>query len=207
MSIVTTKSLYLERRGCEFLQSDPACDKSDVGNYRLVTPGYTVKGKNGLDYCIELSKCEHYRYITKNKNGTVRKHPKKELLHDCTFTASFCYQNERGCWGDLDADRLIWEACADYTEAGILEQINRISAEQYDSIIYCESFEFTAKKTDNFTPSTKIVEWANSHRLNYYHNYDETIVELYTGKYAFDHYEIKEIDEEREQVKIFLRRI
>lgn len=44
--------LYLEKRGCDFSQGDAITKYSDVGNYRVTTTGYNLKGKDGINYFI-----------------------------------------------------------------------------------------------------------------------------------------------------------
>ena len=45
-----TKTLYLEKRGCNFFKNDEINDFSNVGNYRVGSYDYSIKGKDGKTY-------------------------------------------------------------------------------------------------------------------------------------------------------------
>lgn len=68
-------------------------------------------------------------------------------------------------------------------------------------------FEFVQEKGKNFTPSTKIIEFAKKHHLEYFNRYGKTILCFISGECKYSHYEIKEIGNNMEKVTIYLENI
>ena len=127
--------LYFEKRGCNFFGDD--YPESDIKNYRITTPGYTVPLKDGRLFCLEFTVNDRYHYRRVNKRtGAQLKKPVKELVMTCAAFLSGSYENERGTWGDCEMQRDFYESNVKYTEAAILDYVNSISAVHYDEIRY-----------------------------------------------------------------------
>ena len=130
------KTLYLEKRGMNFHSFDPICKDSDVGNYRVCTPGYDIQGKDGKKYFMEVCRCNKARYRTENmRTGKPLKHPKYEVIAVNAAAVDLCYIDDAGnCWKDADVCRRLFETPRKYTLANILDIVNEISADHYDAI-------------------------------------------------------------------------
>lgn len=67
------------------------------------------------------------------------------------------------------------------------------------------SFKFTEKTTANFTPSTKIIQYAKKNNLNCYRSYFGSLFLEVGGKtYSYHHYQITDNGDGTETVEIFL---
>lgn len=128
--------LYLEKRGCDFFAGDPDCLESDVGNYRLDTPGYDIRTKDGRAYLLEFTCYDRYQIRVYNKRtGAKLKHPVRELVMTCACSLSPYWIDDNGtCWGDHKMTREFYETPRKYTLANILEYVNSISVDHYDRI-------------------------------------------------------------------------
>ena len=132
--------LKLERRGCNFFNGDTVCELSDIGNYRVGSYDYSIKGKDGRSYILDLSHYERYQYRKTHKiTGRPLKHPVRELVNDNAVHLSTQYeeQNENGftmsyCKIALEAE--IREFNLSYTKADILKLVNYISEIEYTDI-------------------------------------------------------------------------
>lgn len=136
--------IYLERRGCDFFNGDNIREVSDVGNYRVGIYNYMLKGKDGRQYSVEFGGHDRYIYRTVNKRtGAPLKHPVKELamknqLYIRTYYEKIEYSRHGyrfiSCYGNVALDSEVFNMNLQFTRAGILQAINHISAEQYNSI-------------------------------------------------------------------------
>ena len=130
--------LYLEKRGCDFSPNDERVKASDVGNYRVTTPGYTVPGKSGRTYCLEIIRSDKWNYRRTHKiTGRTLKHTKRELVSTCAAgLTGACYIDETDgcCYGDLNLWRESDTNTRPYTLAGILDLVNSFAAIHYDAI-------------------------------------------------------------------------
>ena len=127
--------LYFEKRGCNFFGND--YPESDIKNYRITTPGYTVLLKDGRRFCFEFTVRDKYRYRKENKRtGEKLKKPVHELVTTCAAFMSNSFENERGTWCDCAMQRDFNDSNVKYTESVILEYINSVSAVHYDGIRY-----------------------------------------------------------------------
>lgn len=127
--------LTFEKRGCNFFGND--YPESDIRNYRITTPGYTVPLKDGRMMFFEFTVNDKYRYRLYNKRtGAKLKKPVKELVNTCNAFMHSAFENDSGAWCDCVLDRAFYNANVKYTETAILEYINSISAVHYDAILY-----------------------------------------------------------------------
>ena len=107
--------LYLEKRGCNFMPGDKTTAFSDIGNYRVSTPGYTVRGKDGRQYFLEFTR--DYRY-------------RRALFMD------ICYQDKDGVTRsnlDIKFNEFRNEKHP-FTVSGILQAVNIFAAVKYTAI-------------------------------------------------------------------------
>lgn len=73
-----------------------------------------------------------------------------------------------------------------YTIAGILKYVNERSAEPYDGIKWVCSFRFEQEPGANFTPSSKIIEFAKREHLEYWQPPASCVrVKTYTGVWKY----------------------
>lgn len=166
-------ALVLERRGCNFASDDPIGKYSDVGNWRIYTEFTTA---DGVEVCGDFGR--GYTYDTKGKT------PK--ITNDHALHADLCrYDNNGSCW----AYRLGVDG-KNYTIADILDSVNAVSAEKYNSVIWAETIESTTKPNENFTPAGKLVEWAKKYKIDYEYQYGEIVLLCAFGRYKYHHYEI-----------------
>lgn len=129
------KTLYLEKRGCDFFANDNTTVNSDIGNYRVGVYDYSIHGKNGKDYILEFCHWTRYEYRKTHKiTGRPLKHPVKELKNLNALLLNTQYENECGCFCDLSLESITHEKNPSYTLADILAVVNEISAENYDNI-------------------------------------------------------------------------
>ena len=69
-------------------------------------------------------------------------------------------------------------------------------------------FDFVQEKGKNFTPATKIYEFAKKYHLDTYNRYGNMIVIFPDGRETkYHHYEITEEDSKTEKVTIYLEDI
>lgn len=129
------KTLYLEKRGCNFWSDDKINNISDVGNYRVTTTGNKIKGKDGNNYFLEFTNWDRYTYRTTNKRtGKPLKHEVKEVLLLNSLHVSTEFQNKNGTWGNLKLESKLHEKPMLYTIENILKVVNEISVDVYDKI-------------------------------------------------------------------------
>lgn len=132
------KYFELEKRGCNFRNDDPICIASDVGNYRLDTPNYCIKGKDGRIYYVEITRGDKRvtRYTDK-RNGRPLLHPVVETVATNIAYFDFSYRSADGnVYRDTSLWYKAWDAEIPYRSADILAFINSISADHYDGIRY-----------------------------------------------------------------------
>lgn len=133
------KTLYLEKRGCDFYGAKET-ELSNVGNYRVTTTDYTVKGKDGNTYFLEFTQRPPIRYRRTNlRTGKPLKHAKAEFVYDNSMIVSPQFIDAEGsCWGNCRLQGQLASRGFEYTLAGILAAVNYLSADHYDSIEFVE---------------------------------------------------------------------
>jgi len=109
------KVLYLEKRGCDFRPGDNSTAFSDIGNYRVSTPDFTITGKDGKQYFVEFTRDNRYR---------------RALFID------ICYKDPNGIpWA---ARKIQWNEFQNenhpYTTSGILAAVNIFSRDYYTAV-------------------------------------------------------------------------
>lgn len=129
------KTLYLEKRGCNFWSDDKINNISDVGNYRVGSYDYSIKGKDGNNYVLEFTNWDRYTYRKINKRtGKPLKHEVKEVLLLNALHVDTEFENERGTWANLKLESKLHEKPMLYTLENILKVVNEISVDHYDKV-------------------------------------------------------------------------
>lgn len=136
------KTLYLEKRGCDFFKGDRINELSNIGNYRVCThyndskDCYRIKGKDGKLYFLEFTHWTKYEYrYTHKRTGKELKKPIKELINENALYVNTEYEDEKGLsWRNLKLEEEINNLNLDFTIDGILKVVNYISCEQYDKV-------------------------------------------------------------------------
>lgn len=193
-------TLLLERRGCEFNERiDPAlAEESDIGNYRVCTPGYDILAKNGRRYFLEFTRYDAKALKRKNY-GTVM----ENALH---IDSAFEVEGE-GCFRDLELESFFHEVPVKFTTQNILATVNEIAAEPYDTIKYVTVFTEKLERDANPAPRSLILRWAKANRLPVKKDkYDRLFVQMYSGLYTFLDWTLEETGNAT-YIKIYLERV
>lgn len=188
------KLLDLERRGCEFSRftEDGLLADSDVGNHRLATPGYTIHGKDGNDYYLEVG---HYNVRRWNASRTkIEVEMENALWIDTAY-----YDADGHCHRNLTLEKEMRKTPVKYTQENILKMVNEIAADSFDAIRYVYSFSIFVSKDENPTPRSLITRWAKENGIELHFDcLGKQVVPLYSGDYIYSHWNIipgKDIDE------------
>ena len=130
-------TLFLEMRGCNFWDNSREKELSDVGNYRVGSYNYSIKGKDGKFYCLEFGNYNRYAYRKTNKRtGAPLKREIRELVKECALHIRTYYENDRGCFGNCQLEKEISDLLLEYTTENILKVVNMISEKQYDNVVF-----------------------------------------------------------------------
>lgn len=130
------KTLYLEKRGCDFFAGDSIAELSDVGNYRVTTPDYTVRGKDGNMYFLEFTAGRRMvtRYINK-RTGAKLKKPVTSVLLDPALYCSASYTDSNGMtWSNIKLWHMLFDNPVIYSVENILQFVNAISCDNYTAV-------------------------------------------------------------------------
>lgn len=132
------KTLRLERRGCEYFAPDKGRD--DIGNYRVGSYDYSIKGKDGRDYIIEFVSWDAWTIRKTNKRtGAPLKHPKTEIIKRNALHIDTEFEKDepsgwKSCWRNSALEKEQNDKHRDYSIAGILETVNDISVDHYTAV-------------------------------------------------------------------------
>lgn len=130
------KILYLEKRGCNFLNDDTIKTMSDVGNYRVCTGDERIIGKDGNKYFLEFTRWHKYHYRTENKRtGLPLKRGIRELIMpNAVYTEVTYVKNDGSFYGNPMLENQINSINRPYTLESILQIVNAISKDNYIKI-------------------------------------------------------------------------
>lgn len=128
------KTLYLEKRGCNFWNDARIKEFSDVGNYRVGVYDYSIHGKDGNDYILEFGSYNKMKTRYESKTGKPLKHPKTEILLENALHVDTQHENEKGCWRNCKLELDLNEKNYTFTLENILKAVNDISADEYTAI-------------------------------------------------------------------------
>lgn len=128
--------LYLEKRGCDFMEGEAA--ESDLQNYRLFLE---FIAKDGRRICGDITRGPVRQPFTTRSGGTDWK-----VVSNNGLYMHLQYENHTGCYGyNIDAG-----FTPHYTSADALKVINAASAVQFDSIEIVDSLPAAAHEyTEN----------------------------------------------------------
>lgn len=138
--------LDFEKRGCNFFPGDKDNEESDIGNYRICTPGEIVPLKDGRMMLFEFGCYDRqiWRYHNK-RNGNKLKKPVVDSVFTCAMHIDTEYSKPektsggfeyRSSWRDLNMEKEFYKTPRKYTEKNILDYINSVSSVHYDAIRY-----------------------------------------------------------------------
>ena len=137
----TNNILYLECRGCYFSASDPICNLSDVGNYRVGVYNHRIAAKDGRSYILEFGSYDRkeMRY-TALKTGKPLKQPKYEVVLKNALHISTEFETQENgyteSWANCKLEKKIHDKKAYlFTKTDILKAVNDISIKQYVKIV------------------------------------------------------------------------
>ena len=180
------KLLDLERRGCEFSRftEDGLLADSDVGNHRLATPGYTIHGKDGNDYSLEVG---HYNVRRWNASRTkIEVEMENALWIDITY-----YDADGHCHCNRQLKEKLLKIPVKYTQENIMTMVNEIAADSFDAIRYVYTFSIFVGKNENPTPRSLITRWAKENGIELHFDCcGKQVVPLYSGDYIYSHWNI-----------------
>ena len=202
------KTLYLEKRGCNFLPGSRESVLSNVGNHRVCSPSYCINGKDGNTYFLEFGHYDKKEYITVNpKTGKKYSSPVSRLVKECSLCVNTAYTDADGCtWGNSRLAAEISSLSLDYSLDGILQAVNYISCDRYSEIIFTESFSVVVPKSRNFTPSGLIYEFGKKNGFDVFRTkYFNTVINLPFGNFEYHHYEESPVDDESVCVTVYLQ--
>jgi len=121
------KTLFLEKRGCDFMKDDGICQHSDLENYRLCG---RIVDKYGRNLFIEFGAA----------GNRLKGEQRKLVPHYHKLYAHTSFENFDGTWGDLELDQAIWNGSYDYTKKGVLEAVEVMTdGKRYDKIIIADT--------------------------------------------------------------------
>lgn len=123
-----TKTLFIEKRGCDFCKDDQEMKKfSDLTNYRIV---FRFTGKDGVDYFGEATRGAYTRFTNK-RTGKPLKKPIRE--HNHKLYLSLQYEKDAMSYGKHPlTDGL------NYCKADLLKIINNLSCDKFTDIKFVE---------------------------------------------------------------------
>ena len=113
------KILYLEKRGCDFLNNDYDVKVlSDVGNYRVGIYDYSIHGKNGRDYILNFGGYDKKDIERYDKNGKELKLQKRKLSENA-FILTHSMKMKMEFIVDLELEENLRNRSYAYTLSGI----------------------------------------------------------------------------------------
>lgn len=118
------KTLVLEKRGCDF-KNHPVMD---VNNHRVCG---RIVDKNDRDLFLEFTHGCCYRFNNKRTGKPLKK---PILDHGEKLFLDVQYDNEKGCWKDLNVCREVSSHNYLYTIENILKVVNSLSKDPYTAI-------------------------------------------------------------------------
>lgn len=208
--------LMFERRGCEFWKDAPERAESDIGNYRITTPGEIVPGKDGRMYLFEFGCYDRQELRRVSKTGKPLKHPKTETVMTCAMHLDTEFSKPektsggfewRSSWRNLEMENEFYKTPRKYTLQNVLDYVNSVSTRHYEKIAFVWLIEFEQEAGKNFTPAGKMIEYARKNKVEYENTLDGVRIHLYSGEYKYWFYEIGPAENGKEKVKMYLERV
>ena len=134
------KTLYLEKRGCDFFKNDNDVVKSNVGNYRVGSYNHSVVGTDGNEYIMEFSKGIKNHIRTENlRTGKPLKKAVVTRINNCCLCFDTEYVGMDGMSRrNLKMEETVRNMNLDYTLENILKVVNMFSVDKYDTIEFID---------------------------------------------------------------------
>ena len=128
--------LYLRKMGLNFWDDETA--QSDIKNYRVRTLDECVPGKDGRLYFLEFSLWRNRKQVryTHKVTGKPLKHPKYDIINPQAVAIDTEYSDANGSWRNATMEERLHTKNYSYNTADILEIVNEISTQKYDSIVF-----------------------------------------------------------------------
>lgn len=134
--------LLLEKRGCDFFKSDNIPERIDIGNYRVVTHGESIFGKDGNRYLVSFSLWRNRRQVryTHKITGKPLKHPHFDIINPYGLHIDTEYTDKNGCWRNSALEKELHAYNYDYTIESILKVVNEINTPQhhYNTVLFAD---------------------------------------------------------------------
>jgi hypothetical protein len=128
--------LFLEKRGCDFVNGDRVNDLSDVTNYRVGIYRDRIHAKNGKNYILEFTRYDRRKTrYTNKRTGAPLKHPVIYIDLENALHIDTEFENDRGAWRDCNLEEELHARNYTFNKADILTAVNDISVKQYTEII------------------------------------------------------------------------
>ena len=128
--------LLLEKRGCDFNETDNIYSLSDLQNYRLVARGWQPKDKKET-YILSFGR--GYRIRTTYKNNPEKKLKKYVIEHDVALRINTQFENDKGSWADIGLENEMYKAIYNndykFTSSDLLKVLNQYGRYKIDHII------------------------------------------------------------------------
>ena len=120
--------------GLDFWSDEKAM--SDIGNYRVRTLGECIPGKDGRMYFLEFSLWRDRKQVRYNHKVTGKplKRPVYEIINRQAVAIDTEFSNADGSWRNCKLEGELHAKNYSYTQTDILEIVNSISTEKFDSI-------------------------------------------------------------------------
>lgn len=206
------KILYLEKRGCDFLDDTPECLKSDLENFRLFGYVESVKklAKNKSDdvYCIEI--CTHF----------FKKHHNKKIPENSVVSFfNVSYEDDKGnCYGYVKSpEHFSIYSVDDYAlvnrnnKADVLSWVNDFFGTDYKELLIIDTLPEEIRTEEKKRQDRRLLKWDFSYLSDKLSNalerekaYKKVIEKhgvLFVGGFSKLQNEIKDLKNKLEEVK------
>lgn len=131
-----TKILYVEKMGNDFCKENG----SDLSNFRL---RIAFIDKDGIGVLGDVSRgCDYEFYTT--KSGET----KSKLISENTLSTDFAYYREDGGCFRYNVEKFC-NGKKPYTQKGLLEFVNEVSKDYYDTVEFVDDYQQWKELTKN----------------------------------------------------------
>ena len=131
-----TKILYVEKMGNDFYEENG----SDLSNFRL---RIAFIDKDGIGVLGDVSRgCDYEFYTT--KSGET----KSKLISENTLSTDFAYYREDGGCFRYNVEKFC-NGKKPYTQKGLLEFVNEVSKDYYDTVEFVDDYQQWKELTKN----------------------------------------------------------
>ena len=170
--------LLLEKRGCDFNETDSIYNLSDLQNYRLFAIGWQPKDKKE-SYILSFTR--GYRISNTYKNNPEKKLKKYVIEHDTALRIDTQYENEEGSWRNIGLENEMYKTIYNndyrFTSSDLIKVLNQYGKYKISHIIILnniynkiETLAGFREKTilDNCVRITEIMRTSEHHVVKFY---------------------------------------